>query len=103
MAGRVSPTTSRIYAPARRPDDARALMTAVLATNLGLARMARSAGAFSHSRVLWVAEWHIRDETYQAGLACFMLMVRVRKRFAAFNHFYRQVSQYIPIVVGAPF
>ena len=37
------------------PDDARALMTAVLAdaANLGLTRMARSAGAFSHSRLLW--------------------------------------------------
>ena len=54
------------------PDDARALMTAVLAdaTNLGLARMARSAEAFSHSRLLWIAEWHVRDETYQAALAC---------------------------------
>ena len=54
------------------PDDARALMTALLAdaTNLGLARMARSSGAFSHSRLLWVAEWHVRDETYQAALAC---------------------------------
>ena len=53
------------------PDDARALMTAVLAdaTNLGLTRMARSTGAFSHSRLLWVAEWHVRDETYQAALA----------------------------------
>ena len=54
------------------PDDARALMTAVLAdaTNLGLTRMARSSGAFSHSRLLWVAEWHVRDETYLAALAC---------------------------------
>jgi TnpA family transposase len=54
------------------PDDARALMTAVLAdaTNLGLTRMARSAGAFSHSRLLWIAEWHVRDETYRAALAC---------------------------------
>jgi TnpA family transposase len=54
------------------PDDARALMTAVLAdaTNLGLARMARSSGAVSHSRLLWVAEWHVRDENYEAGLAC---------------------------------
>jgi TnpA family transposase len=54
------------------PDDARALMTAVLAdaTNLGLTRMARSAGDFSHSRLLWIAEWHVRDETYQAALAC---------------------------------
>ena len=47
-------------------------MTAVLAdaTNLGLTRMARSSGAFSHSRLLWVAEWHVRDETYQAALTC---------------------------------
>jgi TnpA family transposase len=54
------------------PDDARALMTALLAdaTNLGLSRMARSSGAFSHSRLLWVAEWHVRDETYQAALVC---------------------------------
>jgi TnpA family transposase len=53
------------------PDDPRALMTAVLAdaTNLGLTRMARSTGAFSHSRLLWIAEWHVRDETYQAALA----------------------------------
>jgi TnpA family transposase len=49
-----------------------ALMTALLAdaTNLGLARMARSSKIFSHSKLLWIAEWHIRDETYQAGLAC---------------------------------
>ena len=47
-------------------------MTAVLAdtTNLGLTRMARSTGAFSHSRLLWIAEWHVRDETYQAALVC---------------------------------
>jgi TnpA family transposase len=49
-----------------------ALMTALLAdaTNLGLARMASSSKIFSHSKLLWIAEWHIRDETYQAGLAC---------------------------------
>ena len=47
-------------------------MTALLAdaTNLGLARMASSSKIFSHSKLIWVAEWHIRDETYQAGLAC---------------------------------
>jgi TnpA family transposase len=49
-----------------------ALMTTLLAdaTNLGLARMARSSKVFSHSRLIWVAEWHVRTETYQAGLAC---------------------------------
>jgi len=54
------------------PDDARALMTALLAdaTNLGLARMARSSKVFGHSRLFWIAEWHVRDETYQAALAC---------------------------------
>jgi TnpA family transposase len=53
-------------------EDSLALMTALLAdaTNLGLARMARSSKIFSHSKLLWIAEWHIRDETYQAGLAC---------------------------------
>ena len=54
------------------PDDSVALMTALLAdaTNLGLARMARSSKVFSHSKLLWIAEWHVRDETYQAALAC---------------------------------
>ena len=53
-------------------EDSLALMTALLAdaTNLGLARMARSSKIFSHSKLLWIAEWHIRDETYKAGLAC---------------------------------
>ncbi len=62
------------------PDDARALMTAVLAdaTNLGLTRMARSADAFSHSRLLWIAEWHVRDETYQAALACLVDAIHAR-------------------------
>ena len=47
-------------------------MTALLAdaTNLGLARMARSSKIFSHSKLLWIAEWHVREETYQAALAC---------------------------------
>jgi TnpA family transposase len=54
------------------PEDSLALMTALLAdaTNLGLARMASSSKIFSHSKLLWIAEWHIRDETYQAALAC---------------------------------
>jgi TnpA family transposase len=59
----------RTGAPA---NDSQALMTALLAdaTNLGLARMARSSKVFSHSKLLWIAEWHVRDETYQAALAC---------------------------------
>ncbi|BGE87870.1 Tn3-like element TnAs3 family transposase (plasmid) [Methylosinus sp. 3S-1] len=54
------------------PQDILALMTALLAdaTNLGLARMARSSTVSTHSKLLWTAEWHVRDETYQAALAC---------------------------------
>ena len=54
------------------PDENIALMTALLAdaTNLGLARMARSSKIFSHSKLLWITEWHVREETYQAALAC---------------------------------
>jgi TnpA family transposase len=53
------------------PDDSHALMTALLAdaTNLGLARMAPSSTVSTHSKLLWIAEWHVRGETYQAGLA----------------------------------
>ncbi len=59
----------RTGAPA---EDNVALLTALLAdaTNLGLARMARSSKIFSHSKLLWIAEWHIRGETDQAGRAC---------------------------------
>jgi TnpA family transposase len=51
--------------------DLAALMSAVLAdgTNLGLSRMAESAHGLTHARLLWTAEWHIRDETYAAALA----------------------------------
>jgi TnpA family transposase len=54
------------------PEHSVALMTTLLAdaTNLGLARMAHSSKVFSHSQLLWIAEWHVRDETYQAALAC---------------------------------
>src|SRR6202453_5293271 len=47
-------------------------MTALLAdaTNLGVARVVPSSKIFSHSQLLWIAEWHVRDETYQAALAC---------------------------------
>jgi TnpA family transposase len=54
------------------PEHSVALMTTLLAdaTNLGLARMAHSSKVFSHSQLLWIAEWHVCDETYQAALAC---------------------------------
>lgn len=51
--------------------DQAALMGAILAdaTNLGLARMAESSRGLTHARLLWTAEWHIRDETYATALA----------------------------------
>ena len=51
--------------------DQPALMGAILAdgTNLGLARMAESSRGLTHARLLWTAEWHIRDETYSGALA----------------------------------
>ena len=62
------------------PEDPIALMTAVLAdaTNLGLARMAWSSEIFSHTQLLWSAEWHFRDETYQAALACLVDAIHAR-------------------------
>lgn len=46
-------------------------MAAILAdaTNLGLGRMAESSHGVTHARLIWTAQWHIRDETYAAALA----------------------------------
>lgn len=51
--------------------DQPALMGAILAdaTNLGLSRMAESSRGLTHARLLWTAEWHMRDETYASALA----------------------------------
>ena len=51
--------------------DQPALMGAILAdaTNLGLSRMAESSRGLTHARLLWTAEWHVRDETYASALA----------------------------------
>jgi TnpA family transposase len=51
--------------------DQSALMGSILAdaTNLGLSRMAESSRGLTHARLLWTAEWHVRDETYAAALA----------------------------------
>ena len=48
-----------------------ALMSAMLAdaTNLGLSRMAEAASGLTHAKLLWTAEWHIREETYRSALA----------------------------------
>jgi TnpA family transposase len=63
-------------------------MTALLAdaTNLGLARMARSSKIFSHSKLLWIAEWHVRDETYKAGLASLEIREHYTDTVGAIEH-----------------
>jgi hypothetical protein len=47
------------------------LLSAILADviNLGLTKMAESSPGASYSKLSWLQVWHIRDETYSAGLA----------------------------------
>lgn len=47
------------------------LLSAILADgiNLGLTRMADATQGMSFERLAWVADWHIRDETYSKALA----------------------------------
>jgi TnpA family transposase len=51
--------------------DRRLLLTAILADaiNLGLRKMAESCPGTSYAKLTWLQAWHIRDETYSAGLA----------------------------------
>ena len=52
-------------------EDRTLLLTAILADaiNLGLNRMADACPGTSLSRLSWVADWHVRDETYSKALA----------------------------------
>ncbi len=47
------------------------LMSAILADaiNLGLTKMAESSPGATYAKLSWLQAWHIRDETYAAGLA----------------------------------
>ena len=47
------------------------LMSAILADaiNLGLTKMAESSPGATYAKLSWLQAWHIRDETYSAGLA----------------------------------
>ena len=51
--------------------DQSALMGTILAdaTNLGLGRMAESSRGLTLARLRWMAEWHVREETYLSVLA----------------------------------
>jgi TnpA family transposase len=47
------------------------LLSAILADaiNLGLTKMAESSPGSTYAKLSWLQAWHIRDETYSAGLA----------------------------------
>ncbi|QSO52994.1 Tn3 family transposase [Alicyclobacillus curvatus] len=51
--------------------DRNLLLTAILADaiNLGLSKMAESCRGATFAKLSWLQAWHIRDETYSAGLA----------------------------------
>jgi hypothetical protein len=48
-------------------DDRRVVLTTVLAngTNLGLTRMAEACSVASYRQLVWMAAWHLREETYR--------------------------------------
>jgi TnpA family transposase len=52
-------------------EDKHLLLTAILADaiNLGLRKMAETCPGMTYTRLTWLQAWHIRDETYSAGLA----------------------------------
>jgi TnpA family transposase len=51
--------------------DQHLLLTTILADgiNLGLSKMAESCPGTTYAKLSWLQAWHIRDETYSAGLA----------------------------------
>ncbi|MEM9763896.1 MAG: Tn3 family transposase, partial [Pseudomonadota bacterium] len=55
----------------RPPEASRVALTAILAdaTNLGLMRMAEACPIVTHRQLAWTADWHLREETYDTGLA----------------------------------
>ncbi len=52
-------------------EDRHLLLTAILADaiNLGLSKMAESCPGTTYAKLTWLQAWHIRDDTYSAGLA----------------------------------
>ena len=65
-------------------EDRQLLLTAILADaiNLGLSKMAESCPGTTYARLTWLQAWHVRDETYAAGLAE-LTNAQLRQPFAA--------------------
>ena len=66
-------------------EDQHLLLTTILADaiNLGLSKMAESCPDVTYAKLTWLQAWHIRDETYSAGLAE-LVNAQVRQPFAAY-------------------
>jgi len=66
-------------------DDQHLLLTTILADaiNLGLSKMAESCPGTTYAKLTWLQAWHIRDETYSAGLAE-LINAQFRQPFAAY-------------------
>jgi TnpA family transposase len=65
-------------------EDPRLLLTTILADaiNLGLGKMAESCPDTTYAQLTWLQAWHVRDETYSAGLAE-LVNAQFRQPFAA--------------------
>lgn len=61
------------------------LLTAILADaiNLGLSKMAESCPGTTYAKLSWLQAWHIRDETYSAGLVE-LINAQLRQPFAVY-------------------
>jgi hypothetical protein len=66
-------------------EDKHLLLAAILADaiNLGLSKMAESCPGTTYARLTWLQAWHIRDETYSAGLAD-LINAQFRQPFATY-------------------
>ena len=66
------------YCSGRPAEDQKALFAAVLAdgVNLSVSRMAAATHNLSARQIAWAHDWHLREETYSAALACLIDMHR---------------------------
>ncbi|WP_420011431.1 Tn3 family transposase [Tateyamaria sp.] len=66
------------YRSGRPATDQKALFAAVLADgiNLSVSRMAAATHNLSARQIAWAHDWHLREETYSAALACLIDMHR---------------------------
>jgi hypothetical protein len=65
--------------------DQHLLLTTILADtiNLGLSKMAEACPGTTYAKLAWLQAWHIRDETYSAGLAE-LVNAQFRQPFASY-------------------